>query len=138
MEFFLLDCGQLDCWRGATFGYIFLVRVLHFLPRVQLFLETARQLLVPAGGLVVVNFPLFSLDFPAGKEVTGPEGHSGRVAKHQLDKPWRGDNNTSNSLVILFMVFMSAVSKIFEDFYSSCFSAQLVDYWSPAVQEEIL
>ncbi len=83
VEFLLLDGGHLDSWRAAAFGYIFLVRALHFLPRVDLFLKAAQQLLSPSGGLVVISFPLFTLTCP-GRTV-GVEGHSGELRTSVAD-----------------------------------------------------
>ena len=73
-DFLLLDGGHLDAWRAATVGYIFLVRTLHFMPRLELFLSKARQLLASGSGLVVVTVPLFSLEYPEEMECIGPSG----------------------------------------------------------------
>jgi hypothetical protein len=64
VDFLLVDGVELeDTWRLATFRYIFLVRTLHFIPRAQQFLRRARHLVESGGELVIINFPLFTLDY---------------------------------------------------------------------------
>jgi hypothetical protein len=90
VEFLLLDGGHLASWRAAAFGYVFLVRALHFLPRVDLFLKAAQQLLSPTGGLVVISFPLFTLTCPG--QTDGVEGQSGELRTSVAD-PFIPDPN---------------------------------------------